>query len=178
MSDVAMEDQVSLLSTRSVQPSPDTLTKLIKRIRALTLKLLPLEVELDAITDPTSRVVTPAVISAYVEAAGDFGEALPYCLLRARQSFIWDANHDTADYGENMSRAMACETLARRILHTVPPDRLDDIMSCRFQHAEWDGDESALSSALELAIDQQATVFLSCSEAQHGKYPQLYFTWL
>ncbi|CEL63684.1 Calcium channel YVC1 OS=Saccharomyces cerevisiae (strain ATCC 204508 / S288c) GN=YVC1 PE=1 SV=2 [Rhizoctonia solani AG-1 IB] len=167
MSDVAMEDQVSLLSTRSVQPSPDTLTKLIKRIRALTLKLLPLEVELDAITDPTSRVVTPAVISAYVEAAGDFGEALPYCLLRARQSFIWDANHDTADYGENMSRAMACETLARRILHTVPPDRLDDIMSCRFQHAEWDGDESALSSALELAIDQQATVFLSCSEAQH-----------
>ncbi|CAE6411686.1 unnamed protein product [Rhizoctonia solani] len=167
MSDVAMEDQVSLLSTRSVQPSPDTLTKLIKRIRALTLKLLPLEVEPDAITDPTSRIVTPAVIAAYVEAAGDFGEALPYCLLRARQSFIWDANHDTADYGENMSRAMACETLARRILHTVPPDRLDDIMSCRFQHAEWDGDESALSSALELAIDQQATVFLSCSEAQH-----------
>ncbi|CAE6363046.1 unnamed protein product [Rhizoctonia solani] len=39
-------------------------------------------------------------------------------------------------------------------------------MSCRFRHAEWDGDESALSSALELAIDQQATVFLSCSEAQ------------
>jgi hypothetical protein len=51
-------------------------SELIKRIRALTLKLLPLEVELDAITDPTSRVVTPAVISAYVEAAGDFGEAV------------------------------------------------------------------------------------------------------
>ncbi|CAE6440768.1 unnamed protein product [Rhizoctonia solani] len=166
MSDVAMEDQVSLLSTRSVRPSPDTLTKLIKRVRALTLKLLPLEVELDAITDPTSRIITPAVISAYIEAAGDFGEALPYCLLRARQSFIWDANHDTADYGENMSRAMACETLARRVLHTIPADRLDDVMSCRFRHAEWDGDESALSSALELAIDQQATVFLSCSEAQ------------
>ncbi|CAE6433246.1 unnamed protein product [Rhizoctonia solani] len=177
MSDIAIEDQVSLLSTRSVRPSPDTLTKLIKRIRALTLKLLPLEVELDAITDPTSRVITPAVISAYVEAAGDFGEALPYCLLRARQSFIWDANHDTADYGENMSRAMACETLARRILHTVPPDRLDDIMSCRFQHAEWDGDNSALSSALELAIDQQATVFLSCSEAQHGKFGRICFTY-
>ncbi|CAE6522667.1 unnamed protein product [Rhizoctonia solani] len=166
MSDVAMEDQVSLLSTRTTRPSPDTLAKLIKRIRALTLKLLPLEVEVDIITDPTSRIVTPAVISAYIEAAGDFGEALPYCLLRARQSFVWDANHDTADYGENMSRAMACETLARRVLHTVPPDRLDDVMSCRFRHAEWDGDDSALSSALELAIDQQATIFLSCSEAQ------------
>ncbi|CAE7086186.1 unnamed protein product [Rhizoctonia solani] len=166
MSDVAMEDQVSLLSTRSVRPIPDTLTKLIKRIRALTIKLLPLEVEMDVITDPTSRVITPAVISAYIEGAGDFGEALPYCLLRARQTFVWDANHDAANYGENMSRAMACETLARRVLHTVPPDRLDDIMSCRFRHSEWDGDESALSSALELAIDQQATVFLSCSEAQ------------
>ncbi|KAG8716244.1 hypothetical protein FRC11_006638 [Ceratobasidium sp. 423] len=161
-----MEDQVPLLSTRSTRPSPDTLAKLIKRLRALTLKLLPLEVEVDIITDPTSRVITPAVISAYIEAAGDFGEALPYCLLRARQSFVWDANHDTADYGENMSRAMACETLARRVVHTVPPDRLDDIMSCRFRHAEWDGDNSPLSSALELAIDQQATVFLSSSEAQ------------
>ncbi|KAJ1309032.1 hypothetical protein OPQ81_004713 [Rhizoctonia solani] len=148
MSEAAMDDQVSLLSTRSVRPSPDTLTKLIKRIRALTLKLLPLEVEPDVITSPTSRIITPAVISTYIQAAGDFGEALPYCLLRARQSFIWDANHDTADYGENMSH------------------RLDDVMSCRFRHAEWDGDNSALSSALELAIDQQAIVFLSCSEAQ------------
>ncbi|QRV72880.1 ion transport domain-containing protein [Ceratobasidium sp. AG-Ba] len=167
MSDRAMEDQVSLLSTKSVRPSPDTLTKLIKRIRALTLTLLPLEVSVEAITDPTSRIITPAVISAYIEAAGDFGEALPYCLLRARQSFMWDANHDTADYGENIARALACETLARRMLHTVPPDRLDDIMSTRFRHSEWDGDPSALSSALELAIDQRATIFLSCSEAQH-----------
>ncbi|QRV87749.1 ion transport domain-containing protein [Ceratobasidium sp. AG-Ba] len=167
MSDRAMEDQVSLLSTKSVRPSPDTLTKLIKRIRALTLTLLPLEVSVEAITDPTSRIITPAVISAYIEAAGDFGEALPYCLLRARQSFMWDANHDTADYGENIGRALACETLARRMLHTVPPERLDDIMSTRFRHSEWDGDPSALSSALELAIDQRATIFLSCSEAQH-----------
>ncbi|KAF8605353.1 calcium activated cation channel [Ceratobasidium sp. AG-I] len=166
MSDLAMEDQVSLLSTKSVQPAPNTLTKLIKRIRALTLTLMPLETSVEDITDPTSRVITPAVISAYIEAAGDFGEALPYCLLRARQSFMWDANHNTADYGENVGRALACETLARRVLHTVPPDRLDDIMSTRFRHAEWDGDNSALSSALELAIDQQASIFLSCSEAQ------------
>ncbi|KAG8717126.1 hypothetical protein FRC08_008161 [Ceratobasidium sp. 394] len=167
MSDRAMEDQVSLLSTRSVRPSPDTLTKLIKRVRALTLTLLPLEVSPEEITNPTSRITTPAVISAYIEAAGDFGEALPYCLLRARQSFMWDANHDTADYGENIGRAIACETLARRMLHTIPSERLDDIMSTRFRHAEWDGDPSALSSALELAIDQRAAIFLSCSEAQN-----------
>lgn len=37
---------------------------------------MPLEVEVEAITDPTSRIITPAVISAYIEAAGDFGEAV------------------------------------------------------------------------------------------------------
>ncbi|KAB5596316.1 Calcium channel YVC1 [Ceratobasidium theobromae] len=161
MSGVVNEDQVSLISTRSVRPSPDTLAKLIKRIRALTRRLLPLEVHPDVITDPTSRIITPAVISAYIEAAGDFREAVSQHPLRTL-----DANHDPADYGENMGRATACETLARRILHTTPPDRLDNVMSTRFQHAEWDGDESAPNSALELAIDQQATIFLSCSEAQ------------
>jgi hypothetical protein len=77
-------------------------------------------------------------------------------IVFTQRSVLLDANHDTADYGENLGRAFACETLARRVLHTVPPDRLDDIMSTRFRHAEWDGDESALSSALELAIDQHA----------------------
>lgn len=78
------------------------------------------------------------------------------CITTFSHSFVLDANHDTADYRENVGRALACETLARRVLHTVPPDRLDDIMSTRFRHAEWDGDNSTLISALELAIDQQA----------------------
>ena len=48
----------------------------MKRIRALTLTLIPLEVSVEAITDPTSRIITPAVVSAYIRAAGDFGEAV------------------------------------------------------------------------------------------------------
>ncbi|KAG8850974.1 hypothetical protein FRB91_008645, partial [Serendipita sp. 411] len=108
-------EAVSLLSTKSVKPSAATLSKLVRRIRALTFKLLPVQVELDSIQDPTSRIITPKVISAYSKAAGDFGEALPYCLLRARQMFVWDANHNPADYDENMGRAIACEVLARRI---------------------------------------------------------------
>jgi hypothetical protein len=105
MSDAAIEDQVSLLSTKSVRPSPDTLasksisspprtviyqlvSELIKRIRALTLKLLPVEVESEIITDPTSRVITPAVIAAYIQAAGDFGEAV------SSTNCSWLANTD------------------------------------------------------------------------------------
>ncbi|KAL1737906.1 hypothetical protein HDZ31DRAFT_17125, partial [Schizophyllum fasciatum] len=91
---------------------------------------------------------------------------LPYCLLRARSQFIWDANNYPADYDENYGRAIACEVLARRIVHLSPPDRIRVVMSTRFRHLESDGDESDMSSALELAIDTNCTIFLSSSEAQ------------
>ncbi|RDB19925.1 Calcium channel YVC1 [Hypsizygus marmoreus] len=168
MSDATIEagDEASLISVQSVKPSPDTLTKLVKRLRALTLTLLPVEVDPDSIDDPTSRVITPQVISAYKAAAGDFVEALPYCLLRARVEFMWDANHNPADYGENVGRAIACEVLARKIVHISPPDRLTAIMSSRFRHIQVDGDTSDMSSALEMAIDSHCSIFLSSSEAQ------------
>lgn len=55
-----------------IQPS----TELIKRLRILTETLLPLEVDLESINDPTSRIITPNVISAYTKAAGDLVEAV------------------------------------------------------------------------------------------------------
>ena len=51
-------------------------TELIKRLRILTLTLLPLEVDPKSINDPTSRVITPKVIAAYTEAAGTLVEAV------------------------------------------------------------------------------------------------------
>ncbi len=42
----------------------------------MTLKLLPVQVPLDSISDPTSRIITPQVINAYISAAGDFMEAV------------------------------------------------------------------------------------------------------
>ncbi|KAJ7686075.1 calcium activated cation channel [Mycena rosella] len=156
-----------LLSVDDAKPSPVTLTKLVKRLRALTLALLPVEVDPDSINDPTSRVITPRVIKAYHAAAGDFVDALP--------EFLWDANHNPADYGENMGRATACEVLARRIVHMAPPETLNAIMSTRFQHIQADGDRSDMSSALEMAIDSHCTIFLSSSEAQDGKMPSNYF---
>jgi len=49
--------------------------------------------------------------------------------------------------------AVACEVLARRIVHLAPPDRLHSLMSTRFKHRQLDGDISEMSSALEMAID-------------------------
>ncbi|KAK0462001.1 uncharacterized protein EV420DRAFT_140598 [Desarmillaria tabescens] len=154
-----------LLSVKYV-PSPDTLTKLVKRLRALTLTLLPVEVSPTSLSEPTSRIITPQVIAAYRESAGDFVEALPYCLLRARAEFMYDADHNPADYGENYGRAIACEVLARKIVHQSPPDRVNAFMSTRFKHRQLDGDESDMASALEMAIDSHCTIFLSSTEAQ------------
>ena len=50
--------------------------ELVRRLRALTLELLPVEVALESINDPTSRIITPQVITAYRAAAGDFVEAV------------------------------------------------------------------------------------------------------
>lgn len=50
--------------------------------------------------------------------------------------------------------AVACEVLARRIVHMFPKDKLMDIMSTRYRHLQVDGDVSETSSALEMAIDQ------------------------
>jgi len=83
-----------------------------------------------------------------------------------------EANYNPADYGENLGRgtlnydkhrmvlishlydclAVACEALARRIVHQSPRDRLTTIMSTRYKHRQADGDIE-ISSALELAID-------------------------
>lgn len=167
MSDVeSVDDSGPLLSNSNIRPKPDTIDKIVKRLRALTLKLLPLEVDPAVLEEPTSRITTKEVIKAYATAAGDFSDALPYCLLQARQTFIWDANHNPADYGENIARATACEVIARRIVHALDPERLNDIMSSRFRHIDWDGDASAISSALELAADQHCTIFLSSTESQ------------
>ncbi|PAV21157.1 calcium activated cation channel [Pyrrhoderma noxium] len=165
--DDTADESASLISSKSVRASPDTLTKLVKRLRALTFKLLPVQVEIKDLTTPTSRIISPHVIQTYLTAAGDFQEALPYCLLQARQSFMWDANHNPADYDEFYGRAIACEVLARKIVHLTPPERLTTVMSTRYRHLEWDGDDSDLSSALELAIDTHCTIFLSSTEAQH-----------
>lgn len=155
-----------LLSFHPEKPSPDTLTKLIHRLRTLTLRLLPIEVDVKSLSVPGSRIITPQVISAYVDAAGDFYNELPYCLLIAHAGFIWDANHNPADHGENLGRAVACEVLARRIVHQSSSEKMTPMVTTRYRHRHVDGEISVASSALEIAIDNNCTIFLSSSESQ------------
>ena len=55
---------------------PKRYIELVKRLKALTTTLLPVEVDEKSIDDPTSRIITPSVISAFFDAAGDFVDAV------------------------------------------------------------------------------------------------------
>ena len=59
------------------------------------------------------------------------------------------ASHDR---GSSYFAAIACEVLARRIVHKSPGDRIPAILSSRYKHRQADGDIE-VSSAIELAID-------------------------
>lgn len=160
----------------------------------MVLKLLPVQVEIDLITEATSSIITPEVVKSFAQAAGDFTNVAPFCLLTARASFIrlvmlftrrvrfgiyetivgttaddflssysfaqrlqtlscssldlslaqrerCDSSLRTpdpsssfitplnqTDYDENLCRAVACEMLARRIIHSLPADKLQSVM--------------------------------------------------
>jgi hypothetical protein len=89
-------------------------------------------------------------------------------LLRAKATFMRDGRINPPDWDESVCRAIACEVLARRIVHTFSDDRLDSVMSSRFRYRETDGDVSAPTSALETAIDQHCTVSYLCHERSHS----------
>ncbi|GJJ07175.1 hypothetical protein Clacol_001375 [Clathrus columnatus] len=165
-------EQTSLLSVTSVSASSDTVTKLVHRVRALTVQLLPVQVDINALKEPRSKIITDNVVAAYATAAGDFLEALPFALLRAQQTFLRDASHNIADWDENLCRATACEIIARKLIHIVGPERLASIMSTRYRYRDNEGNISSPSSVFEFAVDKHSQ--LVTNSLWEGNWVQKY----
>ncbi|SCZ94771.1 BZ3500_MvSof-1268-A1-R1_Chr12-1g03647 [Microbotryum saponariae] len=151
---------------------PRTVTAIVRRIEALTLELLPIQVDLDELTSPVSAILTRQVVEAYSKIAGDFDQCLPFALLEARRYFRQQAYLNPSDSDENEARKLACEALARKLVNRTPMEEQYRLLSSRFTVIEADGDEMAEGappsplSALESAVDQHATFFLSSGESQ------------
>lgn len=60
----------------------------------------------------------------------------------------------------------ACEALARKLVAYTPLKEQYGLLSARFTVLDDDGDETLPTSALESAVDQQCTFFLSSNESQ------------
>ncbi|GAA5930927.1 uncharacterized protein JCM15063_002498 [Sporobolomyces koalae] len=160
------QQQQQLLANHKHQFHPQTVSRIVTRIQALALELLPIQVDLEEITSPTSSIITKDVIEAFSQIAGDFEHCLPFALLQARRHFAWQMRINPSDSDENESRKLACEALARKIVAKTPRQDQYSILSARFTVIERDGDESLPLSALETALDQHAIFFLSSNEAQ------------
>ncbi|TIA90235.1 hypothetical protein E3P81_02567 [Wallemia ichthyophaga] len=149
-------------------PSPKTMLKLLHRIKALVVQLLPHQVDMDVLRQPEvkSQIINSNTVSTFIDASGDLKDALPFALLKLKQYFQKEALQDQSDYDEHMCRSVASEVLARYVMHRVDAQKLPKVMSHRFLYLESDGDLSAPLSVLELAIDLHATFFLSSDESQ------------
>ncbi|KAM0786008.1 hypothetical protein ACM66B_006824 [Microbotryomycetes sp. NB124-2] len=145
---------------------PRTVTRIVERIKALTLELLPIQVDLDEITSPVSSILTKDVVDAYSQIGGDFDSCVPFALLEARRYFRKQAYLNPSDSDENEGRKLACEALARKLVAKTPMSEQYTLLSARFTVIDSDGDESLPLSALESAVDQHATFFLSSGESQ------------
>ncbi|KAJ3556754.1 hypothetical protein NM688_g1844 [Phlebia brevispora] len=152
---------------QSDQPPKSVLTELVKRVRKLTKELLHAE---ESTLRPASRNITPEIVEIYINAMGNLEDALPYCLLVAREEFMWDAHRNHADHEEDIARAKACEVLAREFIHLKSKEdeqRIIRVMSRRFAHELSDKRSSDKASAIEVAVDTHCTIFLSSKEVQY-----------
>lgn len=70
----------------------------------MILKLIPVEVNLEDITDATSSIVSPVVVAAFAQAGGDFSEAVPFALMQARAQFLKEARQSRRSFVCRMYR--------------------------------------------------------------------------
>jgi len=94
-------DACSLSSWKTFQT---TVTKLVQRVRLNILKLIPVEVDLEDITEATSSIVSPGVVAAFAQAGGDFSEAVPFALMQARAQFLKEARQSRRSFVSLMYR--------------------------------------------------------------------------
>jgi hypothetical protein len=81
----------------------------------MTIKLLPVEVDLEEIQDAKSATITVEVINAYAKAAGDFAECIPFCLLRFAKAQVGQRT----DNPEHVSFSSMMPTLSQPILTRI-----------------------------------------------------------
>lgn len=148
-----LQQRQQLLENHRHQFHPKTVTRIVTRIQALALELLPIQVDLEEITSPTSSIITKECIEAFSQIAGDFDHCLPFALLQARRHFALQMRINPADSDENEGRRLACEALARKIIAKTPRQDQYSVLSARFTVIESDGDESLPLSGEQCSLD-------------------------
>lgn len=77
-------------------PSPKTTLKLIQRLKALIMELIPDEVDIEQLKLPEvkNQVISPDTVSVFVDAGGDCRDAVPFCLLKLKGLYFYFLTND------------------------------------------------------------------------------------
>jgi hypothetical protein len=102
------------------EPQPSQSSKEIAKV-ALRLKyqieqVIACEVQESTLTDPNSKVITPAVVETAKRAGGeDYKACVLYCLLVCLRWFKIQASIELWDADLHEMRAVACEVIAKQM---------------------------------------------------------------
>ncbi|CCC05508.1 hypothetical protein SMAC4_09438 [Sordaria macrospora] len=97
----------------------ETVTEIALRIRHLIEKCVPLELPVDHITSPNSKIITKKVLKAAKEAGGKHHRScVVYCLLVNKRWWKHQAEVELWDADLHALRAVACEVIAKQIIET------------------------------------------------------------
>ncbi|KAI1824071.1 hypothetical protein F4861DRAFT_280402 [Xylaria intraflava] len=156
--------------TQSIQSAipAEEVTKAALRLRYLVQESVPCELLEQQITQPHSKVITPAVIAAAREAAGaDHRACVVFCLLVAKHWFFRQSLRELWDANLHQLRATACEVIAKHIIESEEdtPYLMNEILLKRYS-VLLNGTPTVPLNAVEKAVDLHALRVIGSSGYQ------------
>ncbi|KAI2605623.1 hypothetical protein GGR54DRAFT_441012 [Hypoxylon sp. NC1633] len=154
-------------SIESAIPAPEV-TKIALRLRYLIEQCVPCELEEERITRPHSKVITPKVIKAAVDAGGpEYQACVVFCLLVVKRWFKHQAIVELWDADLHQARATACEVIAKQIIESENDMAylLQSVLLKRYSIVV-DGEATPPVNVVEKAVDLHALRVIGSSGYQ------------
>lgn len=146
----------------------ETVTEIALRIRHLIEKCVPIELPVEKITSPTSKIITKKVLKAAKEAGGkEHRSCVVYCLLVNQRWWKHQAQVELWDADLHALRAVACEVIAKQIIETEEDTNflLHEVLLKRYS-IMIDNKPTKPSNVIEKAVDLHALRVIGSSGYQ------------
>ncbi|GMM38627.1 Yvc1 protein [Saccharomycopsis crataegensis] len=160
-------------------PSPRQVLRVALNLKYLIDQVIPIQLDLELITNPYSDILTTKVVNLAIEAAGGKGEGkvgttsrryravLIYCLLINAKWYRALSLSELHDAELHLSRMTAAAQLAKIIIEQEEDEHYLFIeMLCRRYVINVNDKDSDPFSALELAVDLHSTIVIGSSGYQ------------
>lgn len=168
------DELCALLPSSHLQDVPSSIpahevTKTALRLKYQLETIIPIELEVEHVTKALSPIVTARVVQTALEAGGkDYRACVVYCLLVCKQWFERQAKLELWDADLHHVRAVAAETIAKRIIESEEDTDylLRHYLLQRFAIEVGDGEDSITANVIERAVDLHSLTVIGSSGYQ------------